>query len=78
MAKTQRIRLTFSFAMFLGAVILAGTFGQVSVKADDVCWYAGQEYSIGACLRSVCDDTTAQRCIVPGTWTDCQGCYESH
>jgi hypothetical protein len=44
------------------------------VYADGgICIYAGQEYSEGGCVRSVCTAPEVQMCV-GGVWTGCRPC----
>lgn len=38
------------------------------------CTYAGQCYSIGACVQSVCAEGSSQKCSNGGSWGACGSC----
>jgi hypothetical protein len=40
----------------------------------EYCYYEGEPYSEGACVRSVCTAPAAQKCQPGGTWSGCIGC----
>ena len=55
--------------------ILAGAFMVATpahLGAEENCVYAGLEYSVGACVQSVCPPQQGQMCQpTTGSWTQC-------
>ena len=65
-------------SLFLPAVAVGVVLASQAVKADSgICWYAGQQYSQGACELTACSNPDkAQRCNYDGTWGNCAWCDE--
>ncbi len=65
-----------------GALLLPSLAGALvfavpaTADAQTTCLYAGQPYSVGACIASVCTPPKAQMCLAGGTWTTCSNCGE--
>jgi hypothetical protein len=76
--KVKRAGLTAglmsSLAAALFVVLAPATAKAGDPMGADSCWYEGQQYSVGACIRSVCSSPQAQQCKADGTWGACSGC----
>ena len=70
MLKKQRVALVLSFSL----PVVAGVALETTAEAFADCLYAGQSYSPGACIQSVCSDGKSQICLSQGEWSGCANC----
>jgi len=62
-------------AVYALALSVALPAGVVADEACSGCWYAGQAYSHGGCVQSVCAPLHGQQCL-NGAWTGCGACND--
>jgi hypothetical protein len=73
----QRAALSLSLGLPLAALTASLVLTEKPLLADCNCLYAGQQYSQGACIQSVCAPGYSQLCYVNFNqcmWSSCNGC----
>lgn len=75
--RKEQTAASFAAILPVAAGLAFVSVSPTRVAADGVvCYYAGQQYSQGACIRSVCEPPQSQRCSAEGTWSACSSCSE--
>jgi len=73
METKQKTLLGCAFGMPIVAAMMIAA-APAPLKADADCLYAGESYSEGACVESVCvDPYWGQKCL-GGRWSSCTNC----